>query len=602
MVLRANREALDALALPDSIRAAIQQRIDILGVSEGLTLRVASVLGSPFWFREICAIHPRSERHEDLAQQLGTLANEELLTAPVADAGQRFSFQSLLVRDVAYDSLLPSQRQRLHRRTAEWREREEATRKTSAWGRLAFHWLGADEAPRAIPYLARAGEDAARSFAHQETIDALQHALDLQERLHLPHEQAQTARWHRLVGEALVGLGSLDRGRAHLETAAALLGYPVATSRLGRLIRLAWVGGRQVWKAFGVRAVNTAADDRRLEAARAHGRLALLGIHANDRLTSLSSALESLDIAQRTVASGELVRGYAAAGGAAALLGLGRLRDRWFSRAEEAVSAARDPSAESFLRLVIGTLQLSRGRWTQAKQQLERGASLSREFGDLRRVGECLTVLMFVHHSVGALEETRAVSQALEEVARQRGDTHHTVAALVGEAAVGVTRGDVSTVGRVCATADEVLARAAASSSTELTIHAFAAWAAQRRGDALETETRWAQSADALLDSSLVNPTLIWALSTLCDVFLTAHSQASTPVWASRARGIALERAVRRFARSFPFAHPLRSWFLGSLDHLHGRERRSVRRLRQARAAAARMGMTEWVRKRSTWE
>jgi tetratricopeptide (TPR) repeat protein len=115
----------------------------------------------------------------DLEAALGELAAAELVFRRGTPPEASYTFKHALVRDAAYESLLRSRRQAMHRRIAEVLEE----RLTDAGGTgpevLARHLTDAGLAARAIPYWRRAGELAAGRSANLEAVAHLTKGLEL---------------------------------------------------------------------------------------------------------------------------------------------------------------------------------------------------------------------------------------------------------------------------------------------------------------------------------------------------------------------------------------------------------------------------------------
>src|SRR5262249_30278843 len=98
-----------------------------------------------------------------------------------------YVFKHALTQDVAYDSLITTQRKVLHAAAGQALEALYADRLEEAYDRLAHHYARTDEADKAVEYLTRFAEKAARGYAHAEAVTALREALSHAE--HLPAEE-----------------------------------------------------------------------------------------------------------------------------------------------------------------------------------------------------------------------------------------------------------------------------------------------------------------------------------------------------------------------------------------------------------------------------
>lgn len=88
-----------------------------------------------------------------------------------------YVFKHVLTQEVAYDSLLTSRRQALHAAAGRTLESLYAERLEEVYDRLAYHYARTAESAKAIEYLTRFAEKAARGYAHVEAVTALQEAL-----------------------------------------------------------------------------------------------------------------------------------------------------------------------------------------------------------------------------------------------------------------------------------------------------------------------------------------------------------------------------------------------------------------------------------------
>jgi tetratricopeptide (TPR) repeat protein len=88
-----------------------------------------------------------------------------------------YAFRHALTQEVAYETLLPFHRRALHTAAGKALETLYADRLEEAYDRLAYHFSKTDDAERAIDYLRRFAEKAARSYAHVEAVTALKEAL-----------------------------------------------------------------------------------------------------------------------------------------------------------------------------------------------------------------------------------------------------------------------------------------------------------------------------------------------------------------------------------------------------------------------------------------
>jgi tetratricopeptide (TPR) repeat protein len=179
-----NRKASD-IQIPDTIQALIAARIDRLEDRIKRTLRVASVIGREFAFRILEAI---TEVQEELKAHLWDLQAMEFIYEKSLFPEPEYIFKHALIQEVAYSSLLSSRRKALHRKVGEAMESIFSGRVAEYTSIVGEHFLRGEAWEQAFYYLDRAGDAAARMFAHAEArmhftraLKALEHLEDTED-------------------------------------------------------------------------------------------------------------------------------------------------------------------------------------------------------------------------------------------------------------------------------------------------------------------------------------------------------------------------------------------------------------------------------------
>ena len=204
---RAQRGAVDdSLDLPDTVHGAILARIDLLSRWERSLLQAASVSKRVFSRKLLMALMDDQE----LGTALNSLKSRDML---MALDEERYTFQHVLIRDVAYGTLARPERIRLHGKTALWLEDDSEARHDECDDCVelsAYHYRKAIElarqsaVPLALPFkreravqaFERAGLYAGRSGSFSETICYLQLAIDLA-------PSTEHTRLYEMLGESL---------------------------------------------------------------------------------------------------------------------------------------------------------------------------------------------------------------------------------------------------------------------------------------------------------------------------------------------------------------------------------------------------------------
>jgi predicted ATPase len=135
------------------------------------------VLGRDFSYallRSVAAVDDRSAELNErgysdpgLESALERLAEADILIAEGAGAQAKYRFKHALIQDAAYDSLLKSRRQALHRHAAEILS-ESPERAAAEPEAIAHHFTQAALDDLAIEWWGKAGDQALRRSAFQE--------------------------------------------------------------------------------------------------------------------------------------------------------------------------------------------------------------------------------------------------------------------------------------------------------------------------------------------------------------------------------------------------------------------------------------------------
>ena len=166
-------EAGGLQAIPPTLQQSLAARLDRLGEAREVA-QIGAVLGRDFAYALVRAVGGI----DDLALQsaLDRLADADLLIAEGAGPEAKYRFKHALIQDAAYDSLLKSRRQALHRRAAELLrdQREPAAAEPEV---IAHHFTQAGLDDLAIEWWGKAGDQALRRSAFQEAIAHLGKAI-----------------------------------------------------------------------------------------------------------------------------------------------------------------------------------------------------------------------------------------------------------------------------------------------------------------------------------------------------------------------------------------------------------------------------------------
>jgi class 3 adenylate cyclase/predicted ATPase len=185
-------------AIPPTLQQSLAARLDRLGEAREVA-QVGAVLGRDFSYALLRSIG----RVADLALQsaLDRLVDADLLFVEGVGPQASYRFKHALIQDAAYESLLKSRRQALHRRAAEIL-RDHPERAAAEAELVAHHFTEAGLDDLAVEWWGKAGDHALRRSAFQEAIAHLRKAIAMADKTEDVSGQRQ--KLHVTYGNALI--------------------------------------------------------------------------------------------------------------------------------------------------------------------------------------------------------------------------------------------------------------------------------------------------------------------------------------------------------------------------------------------------------------
>jgi class 3 adenylate cyclase/predicted ATPase len=228
-----------AQAIPPTLQQSLAARLDRLGAAREIA-QIGAVLGRDFAYALLRDVAQTDETA--LQASLDRLADADLLLfVEGAPPQASYRFKHALIQDAAYDSLLKSRRQSLHRRAAELL-RDDPERATAAPELIANHFTQAGLYDLAIEWWGKAGDQALRRSAFQEAIAHLGKAIAMTDRAAGSSSQGQ--KMHAAYGNALLaarGPAAPETTQAFARARESVVGDTDAAERLAADYGL-WVG------------------------------------------------------------------------------------------------------------------------------------------------------------------------------------------------------------------------------------------------------------------------------------------------------------------------------------------------------------------------
>ena len=166
-------EAGGLQVIPPTLQQSLAARLDRLGDAREIA-QIGAVLGRDFAYSLLRAVGGLDD--PALQSALDRLAGADLLYVEGAGPQATYRFKHALIQDAAYQSLLKSRRQALHRSVAEIL-RDESERAAAEPEVIAHHFSEAGLDNLAIEWWGKAGDQALRRSAFQEAIAHLGKAI-----------------------------------------------------------------------------------------------------------------------------------------------------------------------------------------------------------------------------------------------------------------------------------------------------------------------------------------------------------------------------------------------------------------------------------------
>ncbi len=578
-VLASSERHAGALAIPDTLERVLTSRIDGLGESQRLVLKVASVLGRGFSHDALAAVYPLEQERVALPAQLSELCTRELLTSL---GGGEYQFKHAISAEAAYALLPFAQRRDLHRAVAEDITRRHAGDLARQAPLLAHHWGHAGVFDRALLAAEEAGSQALSRFANREAVHFFREALRFDAALAVRTAPARAAQWEVWLGRAHRALGEIPASRRSLEAALARLSCPLPAKTLPARLGM----GAQLVRMFMARPALTAGavvDAASTTAVDAYNLLGTLSHYANDVEAMFFCTAHASERSRHAPPSIEVATLYASIAHIAAF---GKMfgASRRYAQAAKAVAAQVDTAfCTATVHQYTGHLAGCLGDLETFDQDMHQAWTLYAGAGKGRPWEEALVNLSYLYMFRGDLPRALEALHTLEQAGRTRNDSQTAGWGMVGQGRVLLLQGRLQeAIGRFHA--------AEASSGDSLTwseLYGNRALAHLRLGElaaARDDAEHALEIAEKTPSTSYTTlPGYASTMETL--VLLCLDKPAEVQV---RAQAERMLRAFTRYAGQFPIAAAQSATWTGAMAAVRGRPASGLRTLERAFRAAER--------------
>jgi class 3 adenylate cyclase/tetratricopeptide (TPR) repeat protein len=380
--------ALDEIEVPESVRAAIDERLARLSPEAQELLHEASVFGQTFGFDDLLAVTDRDE--DEVERALGEAATAGVLRET---GGDGYAFSHGLIQRTLYQELAPRRRRKLHRAAGEALERLPERIRMRQSATIGGHFLAGDDAVRALPYLLQAGDHAEEVFAHTEAERYYTIALERSREVEQPIAEAQAL---EKLGTVYLTTARYEPARVAFEEAITrytTLADPEGAARA--TAQLGWLHAYQATPDEGIARIKGQLDPEGAVGSSTHA----------GALSPASRAALYVALAQLCQTSGRYAEQLEAAERGAALAAEAR-QDRLL--------------AQAHVRRANALILM--GRLGEAREPLTQALPLLEASGDVRTLCFALSVLGGLHEETGKHEQARQYFDRAVEAAERLGD------------------------------------------------------------------------------------------------------------------------------------------------------------------------------------
>jgi len=598
------------LVLPDSLQAAITNRIDSLNPSQQLTLKVASVIGRIFTYRVLEAVHPIEADRHALPDYLDTLTRLSLTLVESETPDLSYIFKHAVTQEVAYNLMLFSQRRQLHQAVAEWIEKTNPGNLETYYPLLAHHWTLAAELheaarddrsiEKAVEYLEKAGEQAMQTYASKEAIQFFTQALEWDAKLPQPEGKLairqrtiRRARWYSRLGLAHYGNGSLPECERNSREALLILGKPIPVQSTRFIAGMLWQVTRQILHRYFPTYYMGRAQGIEREAAIEVGRLyelmSRMYFYANQTLPILYTALRFLNEVEKAGPSPELASAYAGLAVMAGFAQLHPLAERYIDRALKAASDVNQPPTYIATNVVTSVYHMSVGKWDEVREKGQKAREYCEELGDSRQWGDAISLLGESAFLSGNIAEGLKVQKELLEDAHRRNSPLHTIWGLAGVATNLIRQGQDATGAAMFEDALQILDELPNRASS-INAHALLALAYHRLGNKEQALANITETLKLAEGTSPTNYALQMGFAALAEVcFSMWDAQQKLGVGDAGQFKTLAERALkvlRTYKGVFPIGQAYTWYYQGWYESLTGKKDTAIKSWQKGLEAA----------------
>ncbi len=445
---------VNEIQVPNTLQDVILSRIDRLTEHEQAVLKTASVIGRIFLHDIVARLAPASAA-ANLNHHFQSLIDLEL-TPVESTSPLSYIFKHIVIRDVAYNSLLTSTRKGLHLQLAEILEDEsDGENIHDTADILAYHYLEGDNYDKGYEYSLMAARKAREQYANNDAISYYLKAIDALKRTdrnnkeellyEIKEELAITSRQggkyddaKQLYSECLkyykksikkgqlhIGLGQLYQEQGdpihaikEMETALKFLGKRPPGNILATVSALLYQTGIQLIHVFlPFMVVKTYKNPERYR-LRSQALMVLQKIYIFVSVERVAwSGLAHVNLAERMKTDYDLSLAYSNYGAILMGIGLKGVARKYFELGHELSISAGDPYAEGTALQLYGFYGTFVNDMDHTLKYCGRSINMFKQMGEHWQAGTSLMIMTFGYDGKGDHRKSLEQMEEMYEIA-----------------------------------------------------------------------------------------------------------------------------------------------------------------------------------------
>ena len=412
------------LQIPNSISDLISNRIDHLDDNLKKILKTASVIGRHFLLSVLQNII--NIEKTTLINKLSELVHLEFIREKNTNVGDGYIFNHSLIKETAYQKLLISQRQKLHRKTGKAIEYLFTEKLDDHSGILAYHYARAKNWENAHHYLLKAGDQACNMAADVEIMNHYKKAMAAYKRVFGNRWEPFTlAKLERKMGEALFRRGKHGQAFKYFQRAMKYLEKPFPESTISIHIAVIKV---LITQSLHLLLPNIFVNSKKITEDKTAEELfhifdALGWIdYFHNRKRLLYNALSGLNYSEHNGYQTGIIKGCFGISVICATRGYFKLADRYNHRLEKLSKEANNSVVSGSCYLSMALRQYYSNNWETAAKYYLLSANEYKVARDYHKWGNSAVWAAFIYNYITRYSESMELSEKIIRIGRESGD------------------------------------------------------------------------------------------------------------------------------------------------------------------------------------